>query len=116
MREKQISISRPVLTVLIFLLTSVVGFICNCRRRQADGTTGADNYFLIIFRQRNEYQRRDLPAGSQAVLTIRGKRIDEEMMRKSRHWDLWMNSGEVDIDNAPLLYIASSSDPALLVR
>ncbi len=57
-----------------------------------------------------------LPAGSQAVLTIRGKRIDEEMMRKSRHWDLWMNSGEVDIDNAPLLYIAFSSDPSLLDR
>ena len=58
----------------------------------------------------------NLPAGSQAVLTIRGKRIEEEMMRKSRHWDLWMNSGEVDIDNAPLLYIAFSSDPALLDR
>ncbi len=56
----------------------------------------------------------NLPAGSQAVLTIRGKRIEEEMMRKSRHWDLWMNSGEVDIDNAPLLYMAFSSDPALL--
>jgi hypothetical protein len=56
----------------------------------------------------------DLPAGCQAVLIIRGKRIDEEMMRKSRHWDLWLNSGEVDIDNAPLLYIAFSSDPALL--
>ncbi|MGW8195302.1 MAG: TIGR02186 family protein, partial [Desulforhopalus sp.] len=56
----------------------------------------------------------DLPAGCQAVLTIRGKRIDEELMRKSRHWDLWMNSGEVDIDNAPLLYLAFSSDPALL--
>lgn len=56
----------------------------------------------------------DLPSGCQAVLTIRGKRIDEEMMRKARHWDLWMNSGEVDIDNAPLLYIALSSDPTLL--
>jgi len=55
----------------------------------------------------------ELPAGCQAVLTLRGKRIDEEMMRKSRHWDLWMNSGEVDIDNAPLLYIAFSSDPIL---
>ncbi len=58
----------------------------------------------------------DLPLGSQAVLTISGKRIEEEMMRKSRHWDLWMNSGEVDIDNAPLLYIALSSEPTLLDR
>ncbi|MCB2185522.1 MAG: TIGR02186 family protein [Deltaproteobacteria bacterium] len=56
----------------------------------------------------------DLPPGSQAVLTVRGKRIEEELMRKSRHWDLWMNSGEVDIDNAPLLYMASSSTPELL--
>lgn len=55
-----------------------------------------------------------LPGDCQAVLAIRGKMIDEEMMRKSRHWDLWMNSGEVDIDNAPLLYIALSSAPALL--
>ncbi|MFH1034951.1 MAG: TIGR02186 family protein [Pseudomonadota bacterium] len=56
----------------------------------------------------------DLPPGCQAVLTVRGKRIEEELMRKSRHWDLWMNSGEVDIDHAPLLYMALSSDPALL--
>ncbi len=56
----------------------------------------------------------DLPPGSQAVLTVRGKRIEEELMRKSRHWDLWMNSGEVDIDNAPLLYMAFSSEPNLL--
>ncbi len=58
--------------------------------------------------------RGDLPADCQAVLTVRGKRIEEEMMRKSLHWDLWMNSGEVDIENTPLLYMASSSDPALL--
>ena len=58
----------------------------------------------------------DLPSGCQAVITVCGKSIDEEMMRKSRHWDLWMNSGEVDIDNAPLLYIALSSEPTLLHR
>jgi hypothetical protein len=56
----------------------------------------------------------DLPPGSQAVLRVRGKRIEEELMRKSHHWDLWMNSGEVDIDHAPQLYIALSSDPRLL--
>jgi len=55
-----------------------------------------------------------LPAGSKAVLRVRGKRIEEELMRKSHHWDLWLNSGEVDIDNAPELYIALSSDPGLL--
>jgi len=56
----------------------------------------------------------DLPPNSQAVLRVRGKRIEEELMRKTHHWDLWMNSGEVDIDHAPLLYIALSSDPDLL--
>jgi len=56
----------------------------------------------------------DLPRGSQAVLRIRGKRIEEELMRKSHHWDLWMNSGEVDIYQAPTLYIALSSNPDLL--
>ncbi len=56
----------------------------------------------------------DLPPGSQAVLTIRGKRIEEELMRKFRHWDLWMNGGDVDIYNAPLLYMAFSSEPSLL--
>lgn len=56
----------------------------------------------------------DLPPGSQAVVTICGKRIEEDLMRKAHHWDLWLNSGEVNIDNAPRFYIASSSDPALL--
>ena len=56
----------------------------------------------------------DLPPGSQAVVTVRGKMIEEELMRKAHHWDLWLNSGEIDIDNAPRFYVASSSDPALL--
>jgi len=56
----------------------------------------------------------DLPPGSQAVLCIRGKRTEAELMRKTHHWDLWMNSGEVDIDHVPRLYIAMSSDPGLL--
>lgn len=56
----------------------------------------------------------DLPPGSQAVLTVRGKRIEEELMRKFQHWDLWMNGGDVDIYDAPLLYMAFSSEPDLL--
>ena len=56
----------------------------------------------------------ELPPGSQAVLRILGKRIEEELMRKTHHWELWMNSGEVDIENAPVLYIVLSSAPDLL--
>ena len=58
----------------------------------------------------------DLPPDSQAVLSIRGKRIEEELMRKSHKWELWMNRGEVDVYNAPTLYIALSSEPYLLSR
>ena len=58
----------------------------------------------------------DLPPDSQAVLSIRGKRIETELMRKSHQWELWMNRGEVDIDNAPILYIALSSESHLLSR
>jgi hypothetical protein len=56
----------------------------------------------------------EVPAGCQAVLRVRGKRIETELMRKAHHWELWMNSGEVDIGHAPGLYIALSSDPRLL--
>ena len=53
----------------------------------------------------------NIPAGSQAVVEIIGKKIEEELMRKSRHWDLWLNSGEVDIDNVPVLYFALKQRP-----
>ncbi len=56
----------------------------------------------------------DIPPGSQAVLRVRGKRIEEELMRKAHHWDVWMNSGEVDIIRAPRLYFVLSSDPGLI--
>jgi hypothetical protein len=56
----------------------------------------------------------EVPPGCQAVLRVRGKRIESELMRKAHHWELWMNSGEVDIGHAPGLFIALSSDPRLL--
>lgn len=58
----------------------------------------------------------DLPTDCQAVLSIRGKRIEAELMRKSHQWELWINRGEVDIDKVPVLYIALSSSPHLLSR
>ena len=56
----------------------------------------------------------DIPPDTQAVLRIRGKRIESELMRKAQLWELWLNSGEVDIGNTPGLYIVLSSDPRLL--
>ena len=58
----------------------------------------------------------NLPPESQAVIAVRGKRIEEELMRKSHQWELWMDRGEVDINNAPILYIALSSKSLLLSR
>jgi hypothetical protein len=58
----------------------------------------------------------NIPPESQAVLSIRGKSIEAELMRKSHQWELWMNKGQVDISNAPVLYIALSSEPELLFR
>jgi uncharacterized protein (TIGR02186 family) len=52
-----------------------------------------------------------LPEGSQAVIEVMGKEVEEDMMRKGRHWDLWMNMGEIDIDGAPFLYLLMTSAP-----
>jgi hypothetical protein len=104
---------RLVLAILIFLVTA---WSVSTAVAEADKLTVQPGLITIssFFSGSEMNITGNLPAGCQAVLTIRGKNIEEEMMRKSRHWDLWMNSGEVDIDNVPLLYIAFSSNPALL--
>ena len=55
-----------------------------------------------------------LPSDCDAVIEVIGPQVEEELMRKGRHWDLWMNVGEIDIFDAPRLYYVMSSDPALL--
>lgn len=52
-----------------------------------------------------------IPTGSQAILEVFGKRIEEQLLRKGRHWDIWMSVGEIDIEDAPYLYFALSTDP-----
>lgn len=52
-----------------------------------------------------------IPRGKQALVEVFGKRIEEQLLRKGRHWDIWMNVGEVDIEHAPRLYFALTSDP-----
>lgn len=51
-----------------------------------------------------------IPEGASAVVEVLGKRIDEQLLRKGRRWNIWMNVGEVDIDGAPCLYLALSSN------
>jgi hypothetical protein len=52
----------------------------------------------------------EIPEGCGAVIEIMGKDIEEQLLRKGRHWDIWMNVGEIDIDGAPTVYFAQSSD------
>ena len=54
----------------------------------------------------------EIPAESRAVVEIIGKRIEEQLLRKGRRWDIWMSVGEIDIEDAPNLYFALSTDPA----
>jgi hypothetical protein len=58
----------------------------------------------------------EIPAGSNAVVEVIGKRIEEQVLRKGRHLDIWMNEGEIDIENSPCLYFALSTDPAAFSR
>jgi hypothetical protein len=58
----------------------------------------------------------EIPAGSNAVVEVIGKRIEEQVLRKGRHLDIWMNEGEIDIENSPCLYFALSTDPSAFSR
>lgn len=55
-----------------------------------------------------------IPKGRAVVVELVGKEIEEELMRKGRRWDIWMNVAEVDIDNVPCVYYVMSSRPELL--
>ncbi len=56
----------------------------------------------------------EIPQGCEAVVEMTGRKLEEDLMRKGRRWDLWMNVGEIDIDGAPCLYLLMSSAPRLL--
>lgn len=54
-----------------------------------------------------------LPAGAEAVVEVRGTTIQQTFLRKGRRWGLWMTVGEIDVDNAPNLYLVLSSAPKI---
>lgn len=58
----------------------------------------------------------EIPEQCDAVLEILGKEIEEQLLRKGKHWDIWMDVGEIDIEGAPTVYFAMSSDPKSLDR
>jgi hypothetical protein len=53
----------------------------------------------------------EIPRGSDAVIEILGKTSVEDLMRKGKRWELWMNVGEVDVQGAPSFYLLQSSRP-----
>jgi hypothetical protein len=56
----------------------------------------------------------EIPAGAQAVIEVIGKEAEQELMRKGRRWDLWMNVGEINIQGVPSFYLVASSEAKLL--
>jgi hypothetical protein len=55
-----------------------------------------------------------IPAGAQAVLEVIGSSAEEHFMRKGRRGPLWMNVGEIKVQDAPSLYLVMSSAKELL--
>jgi hypothetical protein len=58
----------------------------------------------------------EIPAGSEAVIEVLGQNIEERLLRKGRHWDIWMNVGTINIEGAPSLYYVLSTDPESFTR
>ncbi len=55
-----------------------------------------------------------VPQGVEAVVEILGGTVSERLMRKERWGPLWLNRKEVEVKDAPSLYLAASTDPAML--
>jgi hypothetical protein len=55
-----------------------------------------------------------IPAGAQAVLEVIGSSAEEHFMRKGRRGPLWMNVGEIKVQDAPSLYLVMSTAKELL--
>jgi hypothetical protein len=56
----------------------------------------------------------EIPPGSNAIVEFRGDNHQDRLLRKGRRGGLWMNVGEVTVDNAPTLYLLMSTDPGLV--
>ncbi len=57
-----------------------------------------------------------IPAGADAVMEVTGSTAPEHLLRKGRRGGLWMNVGEIEIDHAPSLYLAASTNTELLTQ
>jgi hypothetical protein len=55
-----------------------------------------------------------IPAGSRAVVEIKGTTHDEHLLKKGRRGGLWMSVGEVGVKGAPVLYLVMATGADLL--
>ena len=55
-----------------------------------------------------------IPRGCEVVVEVMGRDMEEAVAQKVRRFGLWMNGAEIVVRGAPTLYLAMSSDPALL--
>jgi hypothetical protein len=55
-----------------------------------------------------------IPRDCEAALEVIGQVREQDLMRKGRRWELWMNVAEIDIMSAPTYYMVLTSAPQLL--
>lgn len=58
----------------------------------------------------------EIPRGCNVIVEVMGRDIEEAVVQKVRRFGLWMNGGEIVVRGAPSLYLAMSSEPALLIN
>lgn len=56
----------------------------------------------------------EIPQGFSAVVEFKGDTHQDRLLRKGRRGGLWMNVGEVTVDNSPTTYLLMSTDPELV--
>jgi len=57
----------------------------------------------------------EIPAGSEAVVEVKGELGHLALMRKGRRGGLWMSVGEIQVNQTPNLYLVMSTSPELPV-
>jgi uncharacterized protein (TIGR02186 family) len=55
----------------------------------------------------------DIPKGGNAIIEFKGPAGKVQLMRKGRRGGLWMNVGEIDVEDAPSLYLFMSTPSAV---
>jgi uncharacterized protein (TIGR02186 family) len=54
-----------------------------------------------------------IPAGATAVVEVLGSTATEKLLRKGRRGGMWMSVGEIQVHDAPSLYLVLSSSPKI---